>query len=344
MNWSPDQCRPGDMIRVNLGVFHHYGIFVSEEQVVQFGLPPIPENRMPQDEIAVLTTDIDTFACGRIVEVARFDKEEAAAKFPPEEIVSRALSRLGEKGYNLIHNNCEHFANDCVFGLKRCSVEEEARRRWNNRPILDVYFSPVDRTVPVGTVYPPERASETEACADPRLRQDKYRSWLTLCFALKNSLSLDPETLAFEKTKRGKWLCDKAFFSIAHSGGWIAVAVSNRDVGIDLERISAPDEENNNAGEPARRGVFKRRGAKPDAGAAPEQLAELTRKQAAYKRDGRGKFSPGRIPADPPQTMTRRFDAPVGAIASVSGANIRNVRFHILQNDTVTMITPLSEL
>ena len=29
-----------------------------------------------------------------------------------------ALSRLGEGGYDLVSNNCEHFSNECVFGKK----------------------------------------------------------------------------------------------------------------------------------------------------------------------------------------------------------------------------------
>ncbi|MBU3827178.1 MAG: lecithin retinol acyltransferase family protein [Candidatus Anaerobiospirillum merdipullorum] len=36
------------------------------------------------------------------------------AAFSPEEIVARARSREGQMGYNLVFNNCEHFANWCV--------------------------------------------------------------------------------------------------------------------------------------------------------------------------------------------------------------------------------------
>ncbi|MBO7520584.1 MAG: lecithin retinol acyltransferase family protein, partial [Clostridia bacterium] len=105
MNWQPGKCKPGDVIRVNLGILHHYGIFVSEDEVIAFGLPPIPENRRPQTEVTVLSTDIDTFACGKIVEIASFTKEEKAKKFSPGEITARARARIGESGYNLIHNN-----------------------------------------------------------------------------------------------------------------------------------------------------------------------------------------------------------------------------------------------
>ena len=44
--------------------------------------------------------------------------------------MSLARSRLGEGGYNILHNNCEHFVNECVFGIKKSEQEEEVRRKW----------------------------------------------------------------------------------------------------------------------------------------------------------------------------------------------------------------------
>ena len=41
MRWTPDECRPGDIVRVKLGAIYHYGVFVSEDEVVQFGEPPV---------------------------------------------------------------------------------------------------------------------------------------------------------------------------------------------------------------------------------------------------------------------------------------------------------------
>ena len=37
----------------------------------------------------------------------------------PQDVVNYAFSRVGEGGYNIISNNCEHFANDCLFGKKK---------------------------------------------------------------------------------------------------------------------------------------------------------------------------------------------------------------------------------
>ncbi len=41
MNWEFRYCSPGDIIRVKLGSVYHYGIFVNDDEVIQFGYPPI---------------------------------------------------------------------------------------------------------------------------------------------------------------------------------------------------------------------------------------------------------------------------------------------------------------
>ncbi|MBR4852552.1 MAG: lecithin retinol acyltransferase family protein, partial [Clostridia bacterium] len=46
----------------------------------------------------------------------KFERQEKKKRFSPEKTVSRAKSRLGETGYNILENNCEHFVYDCAFG------------------------------------------------------------------------------------------------------------------------------------------------------------------------------------------------------------------------------------
>lgn len=41
------------------------------------------------------------------------------ARYNPDEVVLRARSRLGERGYATLSNNCEHFVNWCVEGEPR---------------------------------------------------------------------------------------------------------------------------------------------------------------------------------------------------------------------------------
>lgn len=50
------------------------------------------------------------------VENGRWKGKTALQRF---EIVSRALSRVGERGYNLLFKNCEHFARWCRYGEEK---------------------------------------------------------------------------------------------------------------------------------------------------------------------------------------------------------------------------------
>ncbi|MBR2476683.1 MAG: lecithin retinol acyltransferase family protein [Clostridia bacterium] len=122
MNWTDNAPVYGDMIRVKVKFYHHYGIFVDENTVIQFGLPD--NSGTPPDEIQVMTTDIATFANGEFVECASLTKAEKKQHRTPDEIVKIATSRLGERGYNILNNNCEHFANECYFGERRSFLDD----------------------------------------------------------------------------------------------------------------------------------------------------------------------------------------------------------------------------
>lgn len=130
MKWAYQECQYGDIIRVKLGSVYHYGIFVSETEVIAFGLPPTAENLKNQQDIKVLSTDIDVFSCGNLVETAQLSLKEKLRRSSPEKTVSAARARIGEGGYDLIHNNCEHFVNEIVFGEKISQQELEVRRKW----------------------------------------------------------------------------------------------------------------------------------------------------------------------------------------------------------------------
>lgn len=130
MKWAYTDCAVGDIIRVKLGSVYHYGIFVSEDEVIAFGLPPTAENLSNPQEIKVLSTDIDVFSCGRQIEVARLSMKERLKRRSPEKTVALARGRIGEGGYNLIHNNCEHFVNEVVFDDKKSEQEQAVRDKW----------------------------------------------------------------------------------------------------------------------------------------------------------------------------------------------------------------------
>ena len=130
MKWTVRECKKGDIIRVRLGSVCHYGVFISEEEVIAFGYPPLPQFQNMQDQIAVLSTDIDTFACSSLVEAPVYTLKEKLKKRSPDKAAQIARSRIGETGYNLIHNNCEHFAYEVVFNEHYSSQEDYVRKKW----------------------------------------------------------------------------------------------------------------------------------------------------------------------------------------------------------------------
>ena len=126
MKWSDKAPEYGDMIRVKVSFFHHYGIFVDENTIVQFGLRD--NSNTPPDDIAVITTDIDVFANGEFVEKAVPEQDEKKKRYSPDETVKKALSRIGERGYNILNNNCEHFVNECYFGEKKSFLDDVRKK------------------------------------------------------------------------------------------------------------------------------------------------------------------------------------------------------------------------
>mgnify|MGYP002520127047 CR=1 FL=1 len=87
---------------------------------------------MNPDTARVLYTTLDEFLKDGILEVREYSIEETNKKREPKEVIDAAIKSIGEGGYNLISNNCEHFANRCVFGESKSeqvdAVKELFRR------------------------------------------------------------------------------------------------------------------------------------------------------------------------------------------------------------------------
>ena len=45
-----------------------------------------------------------------------YNEKEKEYLYSVEEIVEKARDSIGQTGYNLLFNNCEHFANFCTIG------------------------------------------------------------------------------------------------------------------------------------------------------------------------------------------------------------------------------------
>lgn len=127
MEWTCDSPKMGQIIRTRVSFYYHYGIFVSEDEVIQFGLPTDPGKSAEQ--IKVLVSDIYTFLNGGELETAKPTLAEKKTMRKPEEIIKTARSRIGEGGYDILHHNCEHFVNECAFGKSNSSFLDDVREK-----------------------------------------------------------------------------------------------------------------------------------------------------------------------------------------------------------------------
>ena len=116
-----EELQRGDIIFVNKGLYKHYGIYVGNNRVVHysdkssnFGL-----------DIKVQEASLADFADGFEVKVCRLDPKKYKL-YSADETIKRAHSRLGEKNYNLIFNNCEHFAVWCKTGISDSAQVHQA--------------------------------------------------------------------------------------------------------------------------------------------------------------------------------------------------------------------------
>lgn len=109
----------GDHVRVRRAAqYWHHGIYCGSNDVIHFSgeLGAKTNAEIRRDSLTV-------FLDGGEVEVVSY-----RACDPPAIAVERALSRLGERGYNLFFNNCEHFATWCKTGERRSKQVEDGGR------------------------------------------------------------------------------------------------------------------------------------------------------------------------------------------------------------------------
>lgn len=338
MKWWPSECQPGDIIRIQIGSIYHYGIFVSENEIIQFGPPPIME--LPPDrEVVVCSDSIDNFCCGRIVEVACLDRKELKKRIPPEETIRLARGRLGEGGYNLIHNNCEHFVYQCVFGVKKSVQEEEARRRWNSRPICDVYVAEIPVGLVVESVYPPERNREIENTPHEGLRQQRFLVWKLLEYAIGRSFNLKMSDLRFSQNRFGKWTCEKVWFSLAHTESFVAVAVSNSPIGVDLENIPVFLEKHSSSALEALEKIATANEWGSLSGREPTDVLTLwVKKESVFKCSGNGRFRPYEIDTTDALLSCRKLNLNEPLLLALCGERASRAQYYLYNNNTARLI------
>ena len=168
----------------------------------------------------------------------------------------------------------------------------------------------------------PARAEEIESCADERVRQQKFYVWKLLERAL-SQLGLSIEKLDIRRTDSGKWECPECFFSLSHSGNFVAVAVSGEPVGVDIEKFDEP-RFNRSLAE-------KILTAREKGDISPNDLIALwTKKEAVFKLSGGKAFIPKNIETADFPTVTKTIDSDDGSyFITVASKNAKPIFYDI---------------
>ena len=96
--------KPGDVVRVNAGAYYHYGVYLNNNEVIQFGHTV---NRAGEN-VVVNSVPLNEF-CGSKIPEVRTMKKRFIRK--TDDIEKYAKSCLGQGRYSMINNNCFDFAN-----------------------------------------------------------------------------------------------------------------------------------------------------------------------------------------------------------------------------------------
>lgn len=104
----------GDHLFVYRKGYSHHGIETEEGRVIHYESDLWQKVIGPLRKLAppiIREVSLEEFSAGGEVKMRKyFDCD------PPETVVRRARNRLGESVYNVVDNNCEHFAIWCKTG------------------------------------------------------------------------------------------------------------------------------------------------------------------------------------------------------------------------------------
>ena len=171
------------------GLFNHHGIDLGDGTVAHY-----LEGR------EILRSPVSEFSQGEVLSV--MDHADAS---PAGVTLRRAMSRLGEQNYNLLFNNCEHFATWCKTGRHRSeqvdSVIDRARQ-WS-RQMPSALLSGLDLLVRQGVLDDNSRQIARRGLAKlEQLRQTLLQKLETLLQQIGNGgnkqLLLTGQSLADE--------------------------------------------------------------------------------------------------------------------------------------------------
>lgn len=109
----------GELPEDGLAGFWHHGILCPDKSVIHYG-GVNGLKTLHNAEIICTTSEEFTAIQERRMHVVEYPTSRT--RYPPDEIERRAMSQIGQRGYNLLFRNCESFSRWCVTG-ESCSFQ-----------------------------------------------------------------------------------------------------------------------------------------------------------------------------------------------------------------------------
>jgi hypothetical protein len=138
--------KKGDLVKVNRGLYYHYGLALDEVNIINYR-GEHDDSILQPELVKIIISPLDDFLLGGSLEIEEVEEKGR------DKSVETALSFLGEskffgQNYDVINNNCEHFARYCVTGEnvsyqsdtlveKASLIIESLSSQFKNQEIID---------------------------------------------------------------------------------------------------------------------------------------------------------------------------------------------------------------
>lgn len=106
----------GDILVAQRTAYRHYGVYTQDETVIHY---TSQDSDISKDNKIIETSIRDFIKDSNEYFVLNLDS--SVSVYSPSDTVKRAKSRIGEKLYDVMTNNCEHFAMWCKTGKSESS-------------------------------------------------------------------------------------------------------------------------------------------------------------------------------------------------------------------------------
>lgn len=200
-----------------------------------------------------------------------------------------------------------------------------------DKPFINLYIARVNRNLSIDTVFNSKMKQEILSVNDKTLKAQKITAYNTLKKAVMHSFNIDIESETLQKLRGGKWVNSKFYFSITHKGEYVLVAVSNFNVGIDIEELDERFNERvfNKISTESEKNTYKN--------LTELQIASLfTKKESLFKTLNESEQEKGFIPnkIDTTKSNFHTYKILNNIILSVCAKDTDSIKFYRVENNT----------